>query len=271
MCLFSVSFSLKLSDALGDDTSSGQQLNAQAGAPAWPGQPGQPAWPGQPGQPAWPGQPGQPAWPGQPGQPNQPAWPGQPSWPGQPGQPNQPAWPGQPNQPAWPGQPGQPNQPAWPGQPGQTIPSAPQPFSSGPLTVPYNMALPRGCYDKMLISISGQILPNANMFAINLGRGNDIALHINPRFNEAGRQVIVRNSLQGGNWGKEERECGSFPFVRGKPFVMKILCTSNEFKVAVNNSHLLEYRHRIRELNSVNNLNIIKDVTLTSVTVETLP
>ncbi|XP_048830486.1 galectin-3-like isoform X2 [Brienomyrus brachyistius] len=256
---------MDLSDALGDEASSGQQLNTQAGGPAWPGQPGQPAWPGQPGQPAWPGQPGQP---------NQPAWPGQPgqsAWPGQPGQPTWPGQPGQPNQPAWPGQPGQPNQPAWPGQPGQPIPSAPQPFSSGPLTVPYDTTLPRGCYDKMLISISGQIHPNANMFAINLGRGNDIALHINPRFNEEGRQVIVRNHLQGGNWGKEERECGSFPFVRGKPFVMKILCTNNEFRVAVNNSHLLEFKHKIRELSSVNHLNIIKDVTLTSVTVETLP
>lgn len=55
-------------------------------------------------------------------------------------------------------------------------------------------------------------------FTIDLNRGNDIAFHLNPRFNEAGRQVIVRNSCIGTQWGKEERELASFPFVQGKPF-----------------------------------------------------
>ncbi len=49
-------------------------------------------------------------------------------------------------------------------------------------------------------------------------RGNDIAFHLNPRFNEGGRQVIVRNSMIRNQWGKEERELPSFPFVPGKPF-----------------------------------------------------
>lgn len=52
---------------------------------------------------------------------------------------------------------------------------------------------------------------------------------------------------------------------------MKILCTHNEFKVAVNKSHLLEYRHRVRELNMITSMSIYDDLTLTSVNIENLP
>lgn len=54
---------------------------------------------------------------------------------------------------------------------------------------------------------------------MNFLRGNDIALHINPRFNEGGKQVLVRNHRQGERWGKEERTIqGPFPFAPGQPF-----------------------------------------------------
>lgn len=58
-------------------------------------------------------------------------------------------------------------------------------------------------------------------FTVNLNKGNDIALHLNPRFNEDGRKVIVRNSLIANQWGREERQCPSFPFVHGKPFEVR--------------------------------------------------
>lgn len=51
---------------------------------------------------------------------------------------------------------------------------------------------------------------------------------------------------------------------------MKILCTSSDFKVAVNNSHLLEYRHRIRELRSIRTIGIYNDLSLSAVRFETL-
>lgn len=122
----------------------------------------------------------------------------------------------------------------------------------------------------MLITIIGEVKPNAKHFTVNLNRGNDIAFHLNPRFNEGGRQVIVRNSMVGNQWGKEERELPSFPFVLGKPFELKILCTDTEFKVAANKSHLLEFKHRIRDLNQIRALSIFNDITLSSVNVETL-
>ncbi|XP_066536655.1 galectin-3b isoform X2 [Hoplias malabaricus] len=241
---------------LADALDSGATQSNNAGGPTWPGQP---AWPGQPGM----GQPGQPAWPGQPGQPAWPGQPGQPTWPGQPGPP---VWPGQPGQPTWPVQPNQPTAPGWPGP---TPPTAPQTTQS--LTVPFSMALPRGVFDKMLITIQGEVKPNAKAFTIDLTRQGDLAFHFNPRFNENGRQVIVRNSMIGKQWGKEERSASSFPFAPGKPFELKILCTSTEFKVAVNKSHLLEFKHRVRELNQINQLSVFNDVTLSSVNLETLP
>ncbi|XP_042629543.1 galectin-3-like isoform X2 [Cyprinus carpio] len=273
---------MDLSDALDFP----QQNNQQAGGAVWPGQPANPTWPGQPVNPTWPGQPVNPTWPGQPvnptwpGQPANPTWPGQPANPTCPGQPANPTCPGQPANPTWPGQPAnptwpaQPNQPAWPGQPGQpTAPGWPGPApqtSPRALTVPFDLPLQSGIYNKMLITIAGEIKLNANNFTVNFKRGSDIAFHLNPRFNEGGRQVIVRNSMIGNQWGREERELPSFPFVPGKPFELKILCTDTEFKVAVNKSHLLEYKHRIRELNQIRDLSVYGDVTLSSVNVETL-
>ncbi|KAG5265564.1 hypothetical protein AALO_G00243890 [Alosa alosa] len=261
---------MDLSDALGGPWP-GQNNQQQSGGPLWPGQPNQP---GQPSNPTWPGQPSQPTWPGQPNQPGQPTWPGQPNqpsqptWPGQPNQPSQPTWPGQPNQPSQPTWPAQPNAPAWPGP---SPPTAPQVLPQRPLTVPYDQTLPSGVYDKLLITITGNVKPHAKRITVNLGKGKDIAFHFNPRFDEYGKKVIVRNSLIGSQWGKEERDCPRFPFVAGQPFELKILCSHNEYKVAVNKSHLLEFRHRVKELNMINSLSIYDDVTLTSVNIETLP
>ncbi|XP_030628008.1 galectin-3 [Chanos chanos] len=275
----------------------------QTGTTAWPAQPCQPCWPyqpnwpgtqtGTPNPPNWPGNPSaqtsQQGWPAPqpqqvlpnpPVQPPQPAQP-QPVPPPQPVQP-QPVPPTQPAQPTWPapqpapgcmpGWPGNPGQPGWPGQcPSNT--QQPWPISpTGPVTVPFNMNFPRGIYDKLMLTIRGQVKPDAKMFTVNFLRGNDIALHINPRFNEGGKQVVVRNHKLGERWGKEERNIQSpFPFIPGQHFEMRILCTFTEFKVTVNNTALFEFKHRIKEVNQIDRINILHDVTLTSVNVETLP
>ncbi|KAM4529446.1 galectin-3 [Fundulus diaphanus] len=146
------------------------------------------------------------------------------------------------------------------------------PPTSGPMSVPYNLNLARGVYDKMMMTILGYVKPNAKMFTVNFLRGNDIAFHINPRFNEGGKQVVVRNHKVGDRWGPEERDLkGPFPFAPGSSFEMKILCTPETFRVAVNNIPLFEFRHRVRELNQIDRINILNDVVLTYVNVETLP
>ncbi|XP_054475033.1 galectin-3, partial [Anoplopoma fimbria] len=180
-----------------------------------------------------------------------------------------------PNVPVWPAHPGwpyNPGQSGWPGQNPAVMPQHWLPPTSGPLSVPYNLNLSRGVYDKMMMTILGHVKPNAKMFTVNFLRGNDIAFHINPRFSEAGKQVLVRNHKVGEHWGPEERDLkGPFPFALGSPFEMKILCTQETFRVAVNNFPLFEFRHRVRELNQINRINILHDVVLTCVNVETLP
>ncbi|XP_041809653.1 galectin-3b [Chelmon rostratus] len=255
--------------------------------PTWPG--GQPAanptWPGgQPSaNPTWPG--GQPAanptWPG--GQPSaNPTWPGgqpaaNPTWPG--GQPSaNPTWPGgQPAaNPTWPG--GQSgNGGVWPCPPAcPTVPGGWPSPSPGPvapqqrLEIPYNQTLPAGVYDKLLITITGTIKAHADKITVDLTTARDLAFHFNPRFNECGNKVIVRNSCINNQWGREERDLERFPFVQGQSFELKILCTNNEFKVAVDNAHLLEFKHRITDLRSINALNIYNDLTLSKVHMESL-
>ena len=71
-------------------------------------------------------------------------------------------------------------------------------------------------------------------FAINLQVGpnvnprDDIALHVNPRFDE---NCVVRNSLIYQSWGDEERHPNFMPLQRGVNFEILILCEQAEYKV----------------------------------------
>ncbi|XP_032398885.1 galectin-3 isoform X6 [Etheostoma spectabile] len=252
------------------------QAPAQVPAPA-AGQPCQPCWPGPQYQP-YQYQPPQ----YQPPQYQPPQQPAPVQVPAQIPAPTPvpvpapaPATSIRPNVPGWPAHPGwpyNPGQSGWPGQSPSVLPPHWLPPTSGPLSVPYNLNLARGIYDKMMMTILGNVKPNAKMFTVNFLRGNDIAFHINPRFSEGGKQALVRNHKVAERWGPEERDLkGPFPFAQGSPFEMKILCTPETFRVAVNNMPLFEFRHRIRELNQIDRVNILHDVVLTYVNVETLP
>ncbi|KAJ4918230.1 hypothetical protein JOQ06_006455 [Pogonophryne albipinna] len=272
---------MDLNDALGGWPSGGG--NNPPTNPSWPAAGGG-AWPGGPapaaGGGAWPGGPapaaGGGAWPGGPAPAaGGGAWPGGPAPAAGGG-----AWPGGPAPAAgggaWPGsQPGCqiPSQPSQPGWPSSSAGHGPGPgyAPQQSLTVPYSLALTGGVYDKMLITIAGTIKSDAEKFAVNLKTPTDLAFHFNPRFNDYGKKLIVRNSFIDNKWGSEERDLQSFPFKQGKPFEMKIMCTNKEFKVAVNNSHVLIYSHRVSDLRSINELHIDKDVTLSKVNVETMP
>ncbi|XP_056867519.1 galectin-3b [Takifugu flavidus] len=218
-------------------------------------------WPNSNNNPAggsgqWPGQPNAPVWPGKP--PANPTWPGNPSGGG-------PVWPS-PTGPTGPTGPTAPTGPVWPG------PAAGPGPTTGHLAVPYQETLPSGVFDKLLITITGTIKMNANKITVDMATSrSDLAFHFNPRFNECGKKVIVRNSFIGQKWGPEERQLDSpFPFVEGKPFEIKILCTNNEFRVAVNNAHLLAYQYRIRDLRSIKYIRIHNDLSLSGVKFETL-
>uniref|UniRef100_A0A3B4C9D3 Galectin n=1 Tax=Pygocentrus nattereri TaxID=42514 RepID=A0A3B4C9D3_PYGNA len=128
--------------------------------------------------------------------------------------------------------------------------------------VPYVQILPEGLSDQTLITIYGEPKPNAEIFQINLQKGDDVAFHFNPRFNEDGKQVIVRNTRIKGVWGHEERKLPFFPFSPGRPFVMKISCTSSEFIVEVDDRYLLSFTHRMKDLHHIKTLAIEGDVVL---------
>lgn len=46
---------------------------------------------------------------------------------------------------------------------------------------------------------------------------------------------------------------------------MIILCDSQQFKVAVNGLHQLDYKHRVQDLSRINQLEVLGDVTLLDV------
>ncbi|NXR41442.1 LEG3 protein, partial [Zosterops hypoxanthus] len=282
-----------LSDALGNSNNPAPCAAPGQGWPSWGNQPAAPgAFPGYPGAPgAYPGAPG--TYPGAPGTcPGGPgAYPAAPgAYPGAPG-----AYPGGPAGPgAYPGAPGAyPGAPA-PGQPpsgpgfgpsapqggptaphgGPTAPQggptphggpAPQGGPTPALRVPFELPLQAGLVPRLLITITGTVNPHADRFALDFKRGDDVAFHFNPRFNEDHQKVIVCNSKFQNNWGKEERTAPRFPFEAGKPFKLQILCETDHFKVAVNDAHLLQYNFREKRLNEVTKLCIGGDIALTSV------
>ncbi|KFQ76108.1 Galectin-8 [Phaethon lepturus] len=121
-------------------------------------------------------------------------------------------------------------------------------------------ALRPGC----TVAIKGEVNKNPKSFAINLKSSDskDIALHLNPRMKN---KVFVRNSYLHDSWGEEEKEVASFPFSPGMYFELIIFCDAHLFKVAVNGVHTLEYKHRFKQLEKINIVEITGDVQLLDV------
>ncbi|XP_043921852.1 galectin-6-like [Protopterus annectens] len=90
-------------------------------------------------------------------------------------------------------------------------------------TIPYVAHIPGGLSPKKTIIVRGNIPYGATRFHINLkiGYTNDVALQINPRFNE---KTVVRNSLISGDWGREERGLIHNPFQHEQFFDDVVIC-----------------------------------------------
>ncbi|XP_042246845.1 galectin-8 [Thunnus maccoyii] len=137
--------------------------------------------------------------------------------------------------------------------------------SSGDMSVPFRGELVKGLSNRRNITIKGQTNQNAASFGVNLrvSGGSDIALHLNPRLK---KRVFIRNSFLSGCWGPEETQLESgFPFAAGQYFEMIILCDSQQFRVAVNGFHQLDYKHRVQDLSCITQLEVVGDVTLQDV------
>ncbi|XP_039597219.1 galectin-3 isoform X1 [Polypterus senegalus] len=140
-------------------------------------------------------------------------------------------------------------------------PAAPPVGPSGSLPVPFEFPLQAGVMPRLLITVMGEFKKNGERFQIDFTKGPDVVFHFNPRIRE---RAVVRNAYLNGRWGPEERQ-GGFPFEQGKKFEVKILCEADMFKVAVNGAHLLEYRHRFKNLKEITLLRVSGDLTLSSV------
>ncbi|KAI7692819.1 Galectin-4 [Sarcoptes scabiei] len=124
-----------------------------------------------------------------------------------------------------------------------------------------------------LISICGIIKSNGRSFRVDFMRNcghcgdsnkdDSILFHFNPRIGGTsdGRNVVVMNSFCDGYWREEERNMDSFPFACGTQFRLMILVEAEMFKIAVNEQHLYEFKHRC-DFNEIGHLHIEGDLTL---------
>ncbi|XP_060758446.1 beta-galactoside-binding lectin-like [Neoarius graeffei] len=95
------------------------------------------------------------------------------------------------------------------------------------------------------LTVTGVPDPNSTNFAINIGTSPDeLALHMNPRFDAHGdNRVVVCNSYQGGSWCQEFRPDG-FPFNQGEEFKIWITFTREEFKIVLPDQSAFSFPNR---------------------------
>uniref|UniRef100_A0AAY4DSK9 Galectin n=1 Tax=Denticeps clupeoides TaxID=299321 RepID=A0AAY4DSK9_9TELE len=95
------------------------------------------------------------------------------------------------------------------------------------------------------LTITGFPQADSTNFAINIGNSeDDLALHVNPRFDAHGDQrAIVCNSYQDGKWCEEHRE-GGFPFNQGEEFKVVITFTTEEFVITLQDGSQIHFPNR---------------------------
>ncbi|KAM9703515.1 galectin-8-like [Menidia menidia] len=129
--------------------------------------------------------------------------------------------------------------------------SNPRQVFSNP-TIPFAGTVLGGLLPGEMILVQGSVPTDADRFQVDLTCGSsvapraDVAFHFNPRLKKG---CVVCNSLQKQRWGREQMLARS-PFRGGQAFEMLLLVQEDQFKVAVNGAHLLEYKHRL-DLNRV--------------------
>ncbi|NXV18912.1 LEG2 protein, partial [Cepphus grylle] len=91
------------------------------------------------------------------------------------------------------------------------------------------------------LKIKGKISEDADGFSINLGcRSSDLALHLNPRFNES---VIVCNSRCSSAWQEEHRD-NNLGFSKGCTIKITIEMLADKFQVKLPGDHEVEFPNR---------------------------
>ncbi|XP_016416445.1 galectin-9-like isoform X1 [Sinocyclocheilus rhinocerous] len=120
-----------------------------------------------------------------------------------------------------------------------------------------------GLQEGKRVIIIGRILPDANRLHVNLQCGSDsdadIALHINPRYENDSAHVMY-STYKNGTWGSEQSTPDS-PFVKDKLFAIEILVTKEVYKISANGKHLKDYEHHIPII-QVNTISVDQNIEL---------
>ncbi|KAI4894403.1 hypothetical protein NFI96_030571, partial [Prochilodus magdalenae] len=133
-------------------------------------------------------------------------------------------------------------------------------------TIPLAVTILGGLHPGEMVLIQGSVPSDADRFQIDFTCGSsikpraDVAFHFNPRFKKS---QVVCNTLQHEEWGREEI-LYQMPFRKGAGFEIIVLVEKDVYKVAVNGTHMLEYKHRI-DLAKVDTLGISGKVLIQAV------
>ncbi|XP_050442338.1 galectin-4 isoform X2 [Adelges cooleyi] len=120
------------------------------------------------------------------------------------------------------------------------------PFSNPPM--PFIGPIQNGLRQGTVITVDGVSFPTTNRVCVNLQVGPNVAprdavaLHVALDFS---RNLIVRNSIQGQNWGVEESHGPPVSLIKGQPFKLDIFCDVSDYKIAYNGFHYTEMKHRM--------------------------
>ncbi|XP_059474179.1 galectin-9C-like isoform X2 [Neocloeon triangulifer] len=118
---------------------------------------------------------------------------------------------------------------------------------NGKNAVPYTSALHAPLASGHMIVLDGEVKPGAQRFNVDLICGlsvkSDVALHVNPRFDE---MRLVRNTRHNERWGEEESVVPfKLPLKRGEPFYMYIFVAESKFLIAIDGRHMCSYQFRM--------------------------
>ncbi|XP_060798098.1 grifin [Neoarius graeffei] len=127
----------------------------------------------------------------------------------------------------------------------------------------FEASCPDGLCPGWSVILKGQSNSQANKFEINFLCDQDdrIAFHFNPRFTESD---IVCNSFLANRWGQEER-CTTFPFGTDEPFQIEIDSDEDYFHVHIDDTKIMQYKHRLKELKTISKVQVMNDIDIFSV------
>ncbi|XP_066465570.1 grifin [Tiliqua scincoides] len=129
----------------------------------------------------------------------------------------------------------------------------------------FEATYPKGLCPGWSVIVKGETGSSTNTFEINFldESGEQIAFHFNPRLADS---VIVCNSFLSNHWGQEE-VTETVPLEAKEPFQVEIYSDQDFFHVFVDETKVLQYKHRLKYLPTVSRLQIMDDIHISSVEV----